>query len=286
MIYDPIRDAPGFRDALKKLAEVEHLTSQAIIDLFNRNRVRGDNMSISRATLDRFIQGEDITRIRELRAIHDLLRAQPAWQAYFDQEPPAPKDQDIGAFARMFGAFLAPESRTCEDVCREDMRAALPGQFVMMRRDHDRISVEQGVRVSLLTLSISEGGIAVRETQSYRTLDYDVPFEQTDQGYMFTHGGRMYFLMKEDGGTAVKFGVIDLAMPEIERRGPVQYLQGHVLVVSRRGVFPRARFAARRFSPNQHPMTSGIVPLTELVDPRAIAHLRLDFTDGSMDRSD
>ncbi len=279
MNYDPIRDAPDFRGTLKKLADIEHLTSQAIIDLFTAHRTRGDNLSISRATLERFIQGEDITKIRELRVIHDLLRANPLYRRYF--ESVTPDAGDFTTLARLFGAFLAPDTTDSDDIRPEDMRASLPGEFVMMRRDHDPISLEQGVRISALTLSGANTGVAIEEVQSYRTPDYDMPFEQTDRGYLFSHGRRLYFLMKELGGTCVKFGVIEQTLPEIERRQPVQYLQGHLMVVSRRGVFPRTRFAARRYSPNQHPIKSGIVRLTDLGDPRAIGHLRLDYLEGN-----
>ena len=53
------------------------------------------------------------------------------------------------------------------------------------------------------------------------------------------------------------------------------------MAVNRRGAFPRTRFAARRHSPDQHPMTSGITRLTDLGDPRAVSHLRLDFAEGA-----
>ena len=84
--------------------------------------------------------------------------------------------------------------------------------------------------------------------------------------------------MKEIGGTAVKFGVIEQTMPDLDRAQPIQYFQGHITVVSRRGVFPAARFAARRYSPNQHPVTSGIVSLPALADPRAAEFLKGDFS--------
>jgi len=282
MAYDPIRDAAGFRATLKRLADVEHLTSQAIVDLFNARRVRGETMSISRATLDRFVGGEDITRIRELRVIHDLLRSEPAYRSYFEEPAPVTGAADATSFVRAFGAFLAPDGQNGDSVRISDMVTSLPGQFVLMRLDHDPISVEQGVRISSVILTTADGGVAIEELQSYRTPDYDMPFEQTDKGFLFTHGPRIFFLMKELGGTAVKFGVIEQTLPEIERRQPVQYFQGYLMVVSRRGVFPRTRFAARRFSPNQHPMTSGILRLAEIADPRAVEHLRLDYAEGGL----
>ena len=278
MPYDPIRDAPRFCATLKRLAEVEHLTSQAIIHLFNKQRTRGDHLSISRATLDRFIQGEDITKIHELRVIHDILRIHPAYGAYFETDAPAPTN-GADKFAQALAAFFAPGDAAGDDVRPEDMRAALPGQSVLMRRDHDSISLDKGVRVSSLLLTAEAGGVTIQESQSYRTPDYEMPFEQTDRGYLFAHGRNVYFLMKEVGGSAVKFGVIEQALPELDRRQPVQYFQGHVMVVSRRGVFPRTRFAARRYSPNQHPVTSGIVPPGEIADPRAVEHPRLDFVE-------
>lgn len=283
MPYDPIRDAADFRGTLKRLAEVEHLTSQAIIDLFNKQRVRGDNLSISRATLDRFVQGEEITKIRELRVIHELLRTHPTYRAYFGTapEPEGERETDAaGSLAQLFGAWFAPDSIAPDGATMPGMLAALPGQYVMMRRDHDPITVENGVRVSMLTLGAELGGLRIEENQSYRTPDYDMPFEQTDRGYLFSHGQYIYFLMKETGGTAVKFGVIQLVLPELDRGVPAQYFQGHIMVVSRRGVFPRTRFAARRFSANQHPVSSGICRLTEIADPRAIDFLRPDYTDG------
>lgn len=279
MPYDPIRDAPGFRTTLRCLADIEHLTSQAIVDLFTRQRTPGDNLSISRATLDRFIQGEDITKIRELRAIHDILSHHPAYGRYFNPQP----------------AQAAEEQRTAEGLARlflcdaptpasGQMCAALPGRYVLMRRDHDLITVDQGVRVSSLLLDATDGAIAIEETQSYRTPDYDVPFEQIDRGYIFFHSPNIYFLMKEIGGTAVKFGVIDQTLPELDRSQPVQYFQGHLMVVSRRGVFPRTRFAARRYRADQHPMTSGIVSLADIADLRAADHLRQDYMDGGAAR--
>jgi hypothetical protein len=281
MPYDPIRDAPGFRLALKRLAEVERLTSQAIVDLFNKQRARGDTLSISRATLDRFVAGEDTTKIRELRVIHTLLLANPAYCRYFETSAPPPPASPAGDLA---AGCLFPDWSDGDMARTGDMLAALPGEFVLMRRDHDPISVEQGVRVSMLSLVETGIGIAIRENQNYRTPDDEMAFEQTDRGHVFSHGQKLYFLMKEDGGTAVKFGVIEQTLPEIERRQPVQYFQGHVMVVSRRGVFPRTRFAARRFSPNQHPATSGIVRLAEIADARAVEHLRLDYIDGSAAR--
>ncbi len=290
MAYDPIGDAAAFRAALKKLVEIERLTSQGIIDLFTRQRTRGDGLSISRATLDRFIQGEDITKIRELRVIHDLLRGHAIYGVYFEAASsmvnPRPGlsggEAEPDSLATMFGAFLIPAG--ADEARREDMLTSLPGQFVLMRRDHDPITVDHGVRVSSLSLSAAADGVAIQETQSYRTPDYEMPFEQTDEGYLFAHGRHVYFLMKEIGGSAVKFGVIEQTLPEIERRQPVQYFQGHMMVVSRRGVFPRTRFAARRYSPNQHPVTSGIVGLAEIADSRAIEHLRLDYAEGGAAR--
>ena len=277
MPYDPIRDAGDFRLTLRRLADIEHLTSQSIIDLFNRQRGRGDTLSISRATLDRFVQGEDITKIRELRVIHDILRTHPAYGAYFGTEPPAPCCPET--VARALGTFLAPGGRGA--ALLDDARVALPGQFVLMRRDHDPISLENGVRVSSLSLADEAEGVAIRETQSYRTPDYDMPFEQTDHGWLFSHGAVLYFLMKEIGGTCVKFGVIEQLLPELDRRQPVQYFQGHLMVVSRRGVFPRTRFAARRYGANQHPVTSGILRLSEIGDARAADHLRRDYAEGA-----
>lgn len=277
MPYDPIRDAPAFRATLKRLADVEHLTSQAIVDLLQRQRTRGDNLSISRATLDRFVHGEDITKIRELRAIHDILSAHPAYRAYF--VPAAPPDPpDAGGLAAAIAGF---DPRDGVTAC---MTAALPGLYVLMRRDHDKVTVDQGVRVSTLSLEARGGGIAIQETQSYRTPDDGVPFEQTDRGHIFAHGPNVYFLMKEIGGTAVKFGVIEMTLPEIDRSQTVQYFQGHIMVVSRRGVFPRTRFAARRYTPSQKPIVSGIVPLSEIADPRAAGHLRLDYEEGGAAR--
>ena len=278
MFYDPIRDAPGFRITLRRLAEVEHVTSQAIIDLFSQNRAPGDHLSISRATLDRFIQGEDITKIRELRFIHDTLRSHPTYGAYFapDAPPPAAPAPPMPEL----GSFFDPADSGVGGPRAEDLLVALPGQFVLMRRDHDEITVEKGVRISLLSLTAGAGGVAIEETQSHRTPDYDMPFEQTDRGHVFTHGAHIYFLMKEVGGTCVKFGVIEQTLPEPDRRQPVQYFQGHVMVVSRRGVFPRTRFAARRYSPNQHPVTSGILRLSEIGDNRAAEHLRRDYVEG------
>lgn len=287
MPYDPIRDASAFRTTLKRLAEIEHLTSQAIIDLFTAQRSRGDNLSISRATLDRFAQGEDITRIRELRVIHEMLWVHPTYGTYFEQAVPeaaqaAPMPEQL--LARTLAEFLLPAGSGRGSAQLDDMTASLPGRFVMMRRDHDPITVESGVRVSSLSLEAAEGTIVIEETQSYRTQDYEVPFEQTDRGYVFTHDRYIYFLMKEIGGAAVKFGVIDLVLPELDRRQPVQYFQGYMMVVSRRGVFPRTRFAARRYSPNQHPMTSGIVRLSEIADSRAMEHLRQDYVEGAAAR--
>ena len=285
MSYDPIRDASAFRTTLKRLAEIEHLTSQAIIDLFAAQRNRGDNLSISRATLDRFVQGEDITRIRELRVIHEILRIHPTYGTYFEQAiPEAARAAPVPLLARTLAEFLLPGGSGRDGVQLDDMTASLPGQYVMMRRDHDAIAVESGVRVSSLLLQAAEGTVVIEETQSYRTPDYEVPFEQTDRGYVFTHNRYIYFLMKEVGGAAVKFGVIDLVLPELDRRQPVQYFQGYLMVVSRRGVFPRTRFAARRYSPNQHPMTSGIVRLSEIVDSRAMEHLRQDYVEGAAAR--
>ena len=159
----------------------------------------------------------------------------------------------------------------------EDMRIALPGKFVLMRRDHDRVTLENGVRVSCLDIEAADGGLVLEETQSYRTPDGAMPFEQPDRGYLFAHGPLTYFLSKEIGGTAVKFGVIELTLPEAERRLPVQYFQGYIMVASRRGVFPRTRFAARRQSSGQPAIPSGIVRLDDIADPRATEHLRLDF---------
>ena len=280
MAYDPIRDAAAFRATLRRLADVEHLTSQAVIDLFNQQRVRGDNLSISRATLDRFVQGEDITRIRELRLIHDMLREHATYGAYFATPALSPFPDPRGGA----GGFLLPDAGTRDDLRHADMVAGLPGRFVMMRRDHDPITVENGVRFSSLTLEVEKESIAIEERQSYRTPDYDVPFEQTDRGYLFTHGGHICFLMKEVCGTCVKFGVIEQILPELDRRQPVQYFQGHLMVVSRRGVFPRTRFAARRFAANQHPVTSGIVRLAEIDDSRALEHLRRDYAEGAAAR--
>lgn len=277
MPYDPIRDAGEFRLTLRRLADIEHLTSQSIIDLFNRQRARGDNLSISRATLDRFIQGEDITKIRELRVIHDILRTHPAYGAYFGPDfLPSPCPE---ALARALGTFFTPNGQ--DNALLDDARVALPGQFVLMRRDHDPISLENGVRVSSLSLDDEVEGLAMRETQSHRTPDYDMPFEQMDRGWLFSHGATLYFLMKEVGGTCVKFGVIEQLLPELDRRQPVQYFQGYVMVVSRRGVFPRTRFAARRYSANQHPVTSGILRLSEIGDARAVEYLRRDYVQGA-----
>lgn len=284
MPYDPIRDAPGFRITLRRLAVIERLTSQAIVDLFGRNRARGDQMSISRATLDRFIQGEDITKIRELRIIHDILRSHATYGTYFEPEAPSLASAAAPAAFAMAGFLAAADAEAGDPGAGGarfgDLLAALPGQFVMMRRDHDEITVEKGVRISLLSLDIEAGGVVIQETQSYRTPDYDMPFEQTDRGQVFTHGAGVYFLMKEIGGTCVKFGFIEQTLPELERRQPVQYFQGHLMVVSRRGVFPRTRFAARRYSPNQHPLTSGILRLGEIGDSRAIEYLRRDYVEG------
>jgi hypothetical protein len=46
-------------------------------------------------------------------------------------------------------------------------------------------------------------------------------------------------------------------------------------------VFPRTRFAARRYSSTQHPVTSGILPLSGIDDPRAEGHLRPDFDEAA-----
>jgi hypothetical protein len=75
MPYGPVRDAPCFPTRLKRRAEVERLTNQVITHPFNEPRTRGDRLSISRASLDRFIHGEDTTKTRDLRVIHDTLRA-------------------------------------------------------------------------------------------------------------------------------------------------------------------------------------------------------------------
>ena len=281
MPYDPIRDAPGFRITLRQLSDVERLTSQAIVDLFNKQRARGDNLSISRATLDRFVQGEDVTKIRELRAIYQLLHAHPAYARYFVSAetvpPPAPPPAADRPFAHALGAMFAAADGTDARARTEDMRIALPGKFVLMRRDHDRVTLENGVRVSCLDIEAADDGVVLEESQSYLTPDDGMPFEQTDRGYLFAHGPLTYFLLKEIGGTAVKFGVIELTLPEAERRLPVQYFQGYIVVASRRGVFPRTRFAARRQPGGQPAIPSGIVRLDDIADPRATEHLRLDF---------
>ena len=277
MPYDPIRDAPCFRIALRKLSDIERLTSQAIVDLFNQQRSRGDNLSISRATLDRFVQGEDVTKIRELRAIHHLLRAHPAYARYFASTDPAPPSSADRPFAQALGEMFAVADGTDARARMEDMRIALPGKFVLMRRDHDRVTLENGVRVSCLDIEAADGGVVLEESQSYLTPDDGMPFEQTDRGYLFAHGPLTYFLLKEIGGTAVKFGVIELTLPDTERRLPVQYFQGYIMVASRRAVFPRTRFAARRQPSGQPTTPSGIVRLDDIADPRATEHLRLDF---------
>ena len=239
MPYDPIRDAPNFRETLRQLARTERLTSQTIVDLFNRQRTRGDNLAISRATLDRFTRGEHITKIRELRAIHDMLRATPAYAAYFAPTPFEPDTPSQG-FGQALGAMFAAGTDTGAKRRMDDMRAAMPGKYTFMRRDHDRVSLENGVRVSSFWIEEAEGGLTARESQSHRTPDGDMPFEQIDHGYLFVHGPSIYFLTKEIGGTAVKFGAIEMTLPETDRRQPVQYFQGYLLVSSRRGIFPRA----------------------------------------------
>ena len=279
MPYDPIKDAPAFRATLKKLTEIERLTSQAVVDMLIKARTPGTHMSISRATLDRFVAGEDITKIRELRAIHDLLRAHTAYGAYFAPTPaPAPG----GGAPGNPDPFLASADPGAGATGVDVINAGFVGRFVMIRRDHDQLAGDDGVRVSTLDFEERDGGVGIEETQAYRTPDYEVPFEQTDRGQVFAHGPYCYFMMREVGGTCVKFGVIEQTLPELDRRQPVQYFQGHIMVVSRRGIFPRTRFAARRYGPNQHPVTSGVMRLGDIADQRALGHIRQDYVPGGM----
>jgi hypothetical protein len=271
--YHPIRDAAVLRVTLKHLAEAERLTSQGVVDLFNAARAKGDNLSISRATLDRFVRGEDITKIRELRVIYDLLRTHPAYGAYFPAAQPEEESNDL---VSLLGRFLAPG-----DDSGGPAPDGLSGRFLMMRRDNDTVALPDGLRVSTLTLAAAGGGVSIEERQSYRPPDFDIRFEQTDQGWLFTHAGALYFLMKESGGSAVKFGVITQMLPEPGRDQPVQYFQGFITVVSRRGVFPRTRFTARRMEEEAPSVVSGVKRLTEVDDPRAADYLRLDRLPGA-----
>jgi hypothetical protein len=273
MAYDPIVDAERFRKALQKLAESEGLSALKIIEMYNRERPAGNDMAMSVATLQRFINGDNVRLIAQLRFIYNMLFRMTDYRPYLEKDA-----GEVVDLPSALAAFFAPQGNVPPRYSTDVVRKCLPGEYVMVRRDFNETAEADDVRASTVTIEAADNGVVIEERQDFQQPLDARGYRQRDSGYLFPYADYVYFLMKEAGdpATAVKLGVISFAMPDFGD-GQADYFAGHVFVSSRRGIFPLARFACRRYAPELHPQKSSILKLADLQDIRALNHIKPDY---------
>jgi hypothetical protein len=264
--YDP--GNPGeFAEILKKLAK-RGLSSDKAVELwrFRRPRTRAEGdlpiPELTRATLNRFRNGDNVRATAALRQLWSILEAHDDYADVFPKvgEPAASLSPEVALAAALKNYFSEDTQAAVRlnlDVIQKRMRGIytayrptwrIPGGYIMTTR--------------MELLDDSEGR-SVFEFQNFAESDLYTAHVQKDAGFLFSFGKYTYFLMGGTGGdTTLKLWVVEVIEPN-DQSVPVSYFFGTLYTVG-----PERPYAAVPFFCKRKTADSDIV--CEYLDPGGI----------------
>lgn len=246
--------------------------------------------SLGRQTIERFTNPDykgQVGKAEEFEFLHSLLRDRVRLRPYL----PEPGDVAEAAAALLpsaLGGFFN------QGYAMPALQKALAGEYVMWRRDLEPSRVlKDGIRISRLIMKPVENGLHVVELQEASTIADLASYYQRDEGYIFSHQQYIYWLTKE-AETCVKLGVITNTVPMVpdgpERIKPngatgmhMELLSGYMAAFSRTARYPRARIFCRPRTLLKD-IRYGVIPLSEVSDPRAKEYISKDFEGHAPDK--
>jgi len=235
-------------------------------------------------TLARFMKAEGSYASRrnaELHAIWCYLESVDQYKKFFqpNRENPElspPEDAFLVGMTRLFSESTdLPILYDLHGRARLGQRIA--GTYACYRPSWRAFSVNHGhfttqIAVTLIEISPTNLGHSISETQDYPPVGSRASYHQYDRGCLASLGKYIYFLMKEEGGTSVKFGVIQNLVSDAAGR-PIDWLSGLMYSSSSVSFYPPARFFCRRVSDSKA-LTLGDIEFDELTDQDAKDYLR------------
>lgn len=260
-------------------------TSLSSIVAAHHNHAAARRGKVSRSTLSRLMHAKrprpNTTTLAELGALREYLCSVPQYTQLLpgNQSPSVGSVSDLPteellsvALARFFEETGYGDS-TAFDL--GDLKATLPGRYVLYRLDLEpaqRMKVpQQLIRASLVEFSLSGRALLVSEKQDFPATPLrEDPHRQTNIGVVGVYGNYVIGILRTLGNLSFKCMIIDELIPAFGNHRPLTELRGKLLVASRLGLFPSARFICRRVKSNEY--HHGIYSYSD-IDPDVVRYL-------------
>jgi hypothetical protein len=284
MAYDHRRDIAKLRHAIETMIKEDGFSEVGIVKYYAEIKKPGAYVrsNIARSTIRNLLAGKALRKSsKEMACLFDAISDDNNYGKRLISEQNTAIPHRIVDFADALSAFFLNTEGHQRDFI-STLRVHFGGEYIMSRRNRDYDAALDEVRLSEVRISAIENGIKIEEIQNYQKDHKRDGNNQHDEGYVFRFTNKTYFLMKSIRGTAVKFGVIEHFEPGIghlSESEKVEYFQGYIFVSSDRGIFERTAFFCRRYAKATHPITSGIMTLSEIqnLDPRAKSYILQDW---------